>query len=311
MTNTFERDALITGSTIAGSGDEATFIEWFLPPDPAAARTPLVFVHGGSHDGRCYTQTPDGRIGWAPYVAMHGRPAYVVDWAGTGRSPAVSDLAHLSLATIARGVARAVSDVVGDAVLVTHSMGGVVGWRVATTIPDRVTAIVAIAPGPPAELQPPLTRDDLEALQADNAAYAASGRPFMIDEREPHFVPPELARAVWANSDTFPHDAFDRYVATLLPCSARAINERNNIAGLGLTIGGPAALGGIPVVILTGDQDPRHPRAADVRIADYFGAEFIYLPDAGLHGHGHMQMIEHGNEAIADLFLAWLAKNRR
>jgi len=92
----------------------------------------------------------------------------------------------------------------------------------------------------------------------------------------------------------------------LVPESPRAMNERSNFNGSGLRIAGPDALAGIPILLITGDQDPRHPRVADETIADYFGADFIWLADRGLRGHGHMMMIEHGHDVIADIFLNWL-----
>jgi pimeloyl-ACP methyl ester carboxylesterase len=84
------------------------------------------------------------------------------------------------------------------------------------------------------------------------------------------------------------------------------MNERSNFNGRGLRISGPESLAGIPMLIITGDQDPRHPRVADEAIATYFGADFVWLADRGLRGHGHMMMLEHGNDAIAGIFLDWL-----
>ena len=60
------------------------------------------------------------------------------------------------------------------------------------------------------------------------------------------------------------------------------------------------ALAGIPILVITGDSDPRHPRAVDEEVAAYFGADFIWLADRGLTGHGHMMMIEHGHDVVAD-----------
>lgn len=269
-------------------------------------KTPLLFVHGGSHTGACYVETPDGRTGWAPYAAAHGRAAYVVDWPGRGSTPAPEDFSAMSMQSVADGVAAILTEI-GPAVLVTHSMGAVVGWRAAEMVPRSVAAIVAIAPGPPANLQPALDSTEIVRIRDEEPErWATLGRPSMQSEAGPVPVVRETALAMWANSERFPHAAVETYLAGLVPESPRAMNERSNLDGIGLRIAGPAALAGIPIVVITGDQDPRHPRAADQKIADYFAADFIWLADRGLRGHGHMMMVENGHDTIADIFLDWL-----
>jgi pimeloyl-ACP methyl ester carboxylesterase len=276
-----------------------------VPARGATTRTPLVFVHGGAHTGAAYLETPDGRLGWAPYLAQHGRTGYVYDWPGRGARPPDEAFVRQSLGDVARDLAELLAEV-GPAVLVTHSMGGVVGWRAAELVRDAVAGIVAIAPGPPANLQPALDAAAIAELRKDDAAYARLGRPLAHPEDVALGTPRELVAQVWMNSTRFPREAEAAYLATIVPESPRALNERNNIDGSGITIAGPSALAGIPILIITGDDDPRHPRETDEAIATYFGADFLWLADAGLPGHGHMQMIEHGNLAIADLFEHWL-----
>jgi pimeloyl-ACP methyl ester carboxylesterase len=271
-----------------------------------AHKTPLLFIHGGSHTGSCYLETPDGRPGWAKYAAARGRTSYVIDWPGHGQSPAPEPFHDMSMQYVADEVVTLIADV-GPVVLVTHSMGGVVGWRIAEIARNAVKAIVAIAPGPPANLQPPLDVTEIARLRHEEPQrWSELGSPMALPEGAP--VPPARATALamWANSDRFPQTAIEPYLAGLVPESPRAMNERSNIGGMGLRISGPESLSGIPIVVITGDQDPRHPRVADEAIARYLGAEFIWLADRGVQGHGHMMMIESGNEAVADIFLAWL-----
>jgi pimeloyl-ACP methyl ester carboxylesterase len=276
-----------------------------VPGRGATARTPLVFVHGGMHTGACFLETPDGRLGWAPYLANHGRTGYVYDWPGRGTRPPDEAFAAQSLADVARDLAELLA-AVGPAVLVTHSMGGVIGWRTLELARSSIAAIVGIAPGPPANLQPALDAAAIAELRKDDARYAQLGRPLAHPENTAIHAPRELVAQVWSNSTRFPSEAEDAYLATIVPESARAMNERNNIHGSGLAVAGPAVFAGTPILIVTGDEDPRHPRVTDEAIAAYTGAEFIWLPDVGLAGHGHMQMLEHGNLAIADLIEEWL-----
>jgi pimeloyl-ACP methyl ester carboxylesterase len=290
--------------SFAAENPEPMHVEPFTVPPGIALRVPLVFVHGGHHTGACWERTPDGRIGWAPYATERGHPAYVVDWPGHGRSSAPSP-AGVSLGDVAEAVAELLATL-GRAVLVTHSMGGVVGWRAAELARPHVAAIAAIAPGPPANLQPPLSSETIRAQQISDPAYGMLGQPMLAlaAEQTPTAT---MARALWANSARFPAGAFDAYFATLVPEGSRALNERNNIDGTGIGVSGPEPLHGIPIAVFTGDNDPRHPYAVDAAVAAYFGAEFVWLADRGLAGHGHMCMIEDGNLAVADLVLDWIA----
>ena len=73
----------------------------------------------------------------------------------------------------------------------------------------------------------------------------------------------EFAAAYWANALRFPHHAFESYRRSIMPESARILNERFNIGGRGLKIRDPNSLAGHRILIVTGDHDPRHPRAVD------------------------------------------------
>ncbi|MBB6142508.1 hypothetical protein HNQ77_000446 [Silvibacterium bohemicum] len=62
---------------------------------------------------------------------------------------------------------------------------------------------------------------------------------------------------------------------------------------------------------MTGDADLEHPRQADEDIAAWLAAQgasaqFVWLPDRGIHGNGHMIMMERNSDRIADLILDWL-----
>lgn len=279
-------------------------VETFPAAPGTAPKLPLLFIHGGYHTGVCWERTPDGRPGWAPYAAERGHPAHVVDWPAHGRSNS-APLAGLSLGDVAGAVAEVLQQL-GRAVLVTHSMGGVIGWRAAELARPHVAAIAAIAPGPPANLQPALASATIRAQQIADPAYGMRGQPMLAPPGDP---PPQatMARAMWAASTRFPAHAFDAYFAGLVPESTRALNERNNIDGSGIAVSGADALHGIPIAVFTGDEDPRHPRELDAAVADFFGADFVWLADRGLTGHGHMCMIENGNLAVADLVLDWIA----
>lgn len=268
-----------------------------------AGRLPIVLVHGGGHTGTCYLTTPDGRPGWGPFFADSGREVFVPDWPGHGRSPMRTDFATLSSIEIATSLQRLLEEI-GPAVLLVHSASGPMAWWIAEQSPQAVAAIVGIAPGGPANLLPVLP-DDAEAV-AKLKDDESLGCPVRVEEDSPLFIPPEFMRAYWANSGRFPQQAFEAYRRSIVPESARLMNERFNIGGKGLRIADPANLAKLPILIVTGDSDPRHPRAVDEATACYLGAEFAWLPERGIAGNGHMPMCEDNSDEIAALIVAWL-----
>lgn len=265
-------------------------------PRPHQNSVPIVLLHGAFHTGTCFVKTPDNRQGWAPYLAKLGYSTYIVDLPGHGRSGFVPDFPVMSYQKVINATV-ALLEQIGSAVILTHSMSGVVGWQTAKTRPKLVKAIVGIAPSPPADLVP--------AMPAADVAIAKNSHEAFPEDR-PRIQSREDTKKYFTNSDTFPHETFENYFSSLVAESARISNELRNVEGRGLYICPPEILYNIPICVITGEQDPRHPYKVDAETAKYFRGDFIWLPQVGLPGHGHMQMLEHGNLAIADLFVNWL-----
>lgn len=274
-----------------------------LAPRTAHAGKPVVMIHGGGHTGSCYLATPDGRPGWAPIFAAAGREVFVPDWPGHGRSPAGADFPRLGSRDVAEAL-LVLLDEIGPCVLVVHSASGPFAWWMAERRPDLIAGIVGLAPGPPANLQRDLPDDPaaIAGLRAD----AAAGHPVHSPEDRAVRFDAGFAAAYWANAPRFPKAAFERYRRGIVPESARILNERFNIGGRGLKLDDPANLARTPILIVTGEHDPRHPRAVDEETARYLGAEFVWLPDCGVAGNGHLLMIEDNSAQLAALALAWL-----
>jgi len=68
----------------------------------------------------------------------------------------------------------------------------------------------------------------------------------------------------------------------------------------------PEKLKDLPILIITGELDPRHPREMDWALAQFLGADFIWLPDLGIRRNGHMLMIEDNHTEIAGHIGCWL-----
>ena len=288
----------------AGPVPYAMYVESFIPAKPTH-KTPIVLIHGCCTTGAGFISTPDGREGWAKYFVRNGWTTYVVDMPGHGRSPMPEDYATMSLQ-------HAVDDTVillkkiGPSVVLVHSIGGMVGWKLCETVPDQVAAIIGVAPVPPANMP----KDSFPAASAIGQSFRSSGSggagPYLPEDK-PAWYKLEAAKNAFASASLFPVDSMDQYYASLVPESARSINELMNKDGMGLTAD-PRKFANVPKLIVTGDQDPRHPRAVDAQTAKFLGADHLYLADAGLPGHGHPMYLDKGNEKIAQLIIEWLAK---
>ncbi|WP_236788220.1 alpha/beta fold hydrolase [Amycolatopsis sp. GM8] len=180
----------IPGERVATEGGTVQrapmFVQWEAPVENTRP-IPLVLVHGGGGQGTDWTGTPDGRPGWASRFVEAGFAVYVVDRCGHGRSPYHPDVVGPMGAQFPYETAEALFagntdwaidqlvapmgplpadlaesqrmdadrlgrllDVLGSAVLVTHSAGGPVGWLTANARPELVAAIAAVEPiGPP------------------------------------------------------------------------------------------------------------------------------------------------------------------
>jgi pimeloyl-ACP methyl ester carboxylesterase len=58
----------------------------FMVPAGGDGNIPVIMVHGATLTGKSWETTPDGRMGWDEYFVRKGRPVYVPDQVGRGRS---------------------------------------------------------------------------------------------------------------------------------------------------------------------------------------------------------------------------------
>src|SRR5438270_7118811 len=127
------------------------YFETFSPAQTHPRGT-VVMIHGGAHSGACYQRTADGRPGWAYAFAARGYRVVVPDWPGTGRSGYLVPEA-LGGATVVEGLGALLRRLGGALILLTHSMSGAYGWRLAEINGDLIHAVVAVAPAPPGNIQ--------------------------------------------------------------------------------------------------------------------------------------------------------------
>jgi pimeloyl-ACP methyl ester carboxylesterase len=166
--------------------------------------------------------------------------------------------------------------------VLTHSQSGAFGWLIADARPRLVKAIVAIEPaGPPFE----------GAIIASGKARAWGPTDISITYDPPIRDASELAVEREAKAD-----GPDLFVCWMQKAPARQLVNLKNI----------------PVMVMAAEAS--YHQVYDHCTAKYLDqagvkTEYIRLQDKGIHGNGHMVMIEKNNLDIARVVDEWVVKN--
>ena len=320
-------------------GRDAMFVQYQIPAHKTAP-FPIVMIHGQFQNGSNFLGTPDDRAGWAEYFLSRGFAVYVVDQAARARSPydPTSDgplttatletlerqftapekfnlwpQAHMhtqwpgtgvrgdpvfeqfrlsqspSIPTdsqrmdqINRAAGAALLQKIGPAIVMTHSRAGTFGWEIADDVPKLVRAIIAVEPaGPPFYNEAP-TATNPPTIQ----------RQFGITLDRLTYDPPVTA-AVALN----PKQESKAQGPDLVRCwSAGTPHKLPHLAG-------------IPIMIVTGEAS--YHAAYDHCTSRYLADagvpnDFVPLASKGIHGNGHMMMLEKNNLQISELIANWI-----
>jgi pimeloyl-ACP methyl ester carboxylesterase len=313
-----------------------------LAPKDVRRPYPLVLIHGAGQTATNWMGTPDGRKGWAEYFVEQGYVVYMLDqpmrgrsawhpgdgptrmftaaneqfqftaiasdgtwpqakkhtqWPGEGPNkgkkgdPIFDAFYATQVETVIsaeetqrrnQDAGAALLDRIGPAVVLTHSQSGAFGWLIADARPALVKAIIAIEPsGPPFE----------GAIIASGKARAWGPTDVPITYDPPVKDPSEIAVVRDAKAD-----GPDLFVCWMQKSPARALVNLKNI----------------PVMIMAAEAS--YHQAYDHCTAKYLNqagvkTEYIRLQDKGIHGNGHMVMIEKNNLDIAKVVDDWALKN--
>ena len=301
---------------------------------------PIIMVHGSQQTGANFLGTPDGRSGWAWYFLQRGWPVYVVDQPGRGKSgyvpeaygpqgatPTVgqvqsmftapelatqpawpqaplhtqwpggrgsgtpgnpafdefmaSQVANLpdfnlalSLTTKALGK---LLDRIGPSILLTHSMAGPLSWMVPQANPGKIKAVIAVEPsgnsGPRGDTAPGMVCGlSVECLNYAPPIQSAAGLGLTRVA-----APSAELQSCWLQTE-----------------------PAHRLTGFD----------GVPVLIATAEAS--YHAAYDYctgRFLTQAGVtnEWVNLASVGIHGTGHMQMLESNSTQIADFYEKWLS----
>jgi pimeloyl-ACP methyl ester carboxylesterase len=333
-------------TTLPGSPMVGQLYAEFQIPQKLLHPYPIVMIHGGNQTGTNFTGTPDGREGWTQYFLRRGYAVYVVDQVARGRAAYWSDSfgpmgppdlertvqrfvaperyklwpqAHLhtqwpggtgpgdavfdafyatqypSLKDFAkqqelnRDAGAALLDKIGPAILLTHSQSGAMGWPIADKRPNLVKAIVAVEPN-----GPPVHEVDFKGAPdwfSDLAKTKIGGIADVPLTYDPPLKEGEQLAFVREDKPQKPD---------LVRCWSQQAPARQLIN-----------LEHIPLLIISSEAS--YHASYDHCTVQYLtqaGVKntFIHLADIGIHGNGHMMMLEKNSDAIAGVMESWLDK---
>jgi pimeloyl-ACP methyl ester carboxylesterase len=298
-------------------------------------------IHGAAQTATNWMGTPDGRKGWAEYFVEQGYVVYMIDqpmrgrsayhpgdgatrmftakqeqfqftaietdgnwpqakkhtqWPGDGANkgkkgdPIFDAFYATQVETVIaadetqrrnQDAGAALLDKIGPAIVLTHSQSGPYGWLIADARPRLVKAVVAIEPaGPPFEA----------TIIGTGKARPWGPTDIPLTYDPPVKDPTEIA------VEREPVEAPDLFACWMQKAPARQLINLKNI----------------PAMVMAAEAS--YHQVYDHCTVKYLNqagmkTEYIRLQDKGIHGNGHMVMIEKNNLDIAKVIDDWVVKN--
>jgi pimeloyl-ACP methyl ester carboxylesterase len=321
--------------------DGQIYVEVLAPKD-VRRPYPLVLIHGAGQTATNWMGTPDGRKGWAEYFVEQGYVVYMIDqpmrgrsawhpldgetrmfsvqqeeyqftasevvgnwpqakkhtqWPGDGPNkgrkgdPDFDAFYATQVETVIsnektqaynQAAVAALLDKIGPAIVLTHSQSGPFGWLIADARPKLVKAIIAVEPsGPPFE---------------NSINATGKGRAWGLSDIPITYDPPVKDASEIAVEREAKADGPDLFTCWMQKAPARQlVNLRD-----------------IPTVVVTSEAS--YHATYDNCTVKYLNqagvkAEFVRLEDKGIHGNGHMMMLEKNNLEVAHLLDDWVVHN--
>ncbi|ALM84514.1 esterase [Bordetella sp. N] len=261
-----------------------------------AKRYPITLIHGCCLTGMTWETTPDGRMGWDEYFLRKGYSTYVIDQSGRGRS--ATDISAINAVKSGKAPVSSLPDL--------FAAGHEAAWaifRFGTRYPDafKDTQFPVQAQ---AELWQQMVPDWLGAMPTPNPTVGNLSK-----------------LAIKLNGTVL----LSHSQSGIYPFQTAAMNSKGIAAIVAVEPGecpkveDVKPLTGIPILVVFGDHIEEFPRWAprlkachafiDALNAAGGKGELMSLPALGVHGNSHMMMQDRNNLQVADLILAWIARN--
>jgi pimeloyl-ACP methyl ester carboxylesterase len=243
-----------------------------LPSEPTD-RPPLLFVHGLGHAAWCWEH-------WLDASAAAGFPAYAVSLRGHGGSAGTVRTARLS--QFVDDVVNTAHELPGKAVLIGHSLGGLVVQKALARYAAHAGVLVAPIP-----------------------AHPAAGSLLSVARQHPVDA---LRMMAGGTLPLRPEYLFEELDAAEAQGLADRCGPESPLAQFQLLLHRPAAppLGGAPVLVLASPQDRLVPISDVRRTARRYGAELREFP-----GMGHDLMLDRRWREPLQGMLDWLPVGAR
>jgi pimeloyl-ACP methyl ester carboxylesterase len=248
-----------------------------FPPEGAPRRLPVVFVHGLWAGAWLWER-------WLPVAAADGWDTWAVELRGRNGSRPVPDLGRVRIRDFVADVRDALAHI-GDAVLVGHSMGGLVAQAAAAAEP-HVRAAAFLCSVPPR---------GIVALTGPLLRQAGAYLPAMARGRT--FAPRRADADISVMNEVDPAEREELF-ARFIPDSGTAARE----IALGRVAVDPARVR-IPILVAGATSDRISPPALHVKLVRRYDADEIVF-DA----RGHLVMLEDGWRARALQVLDWAGR---
>jgi pimeloyl-ACP methyl ester carboxylesterase len=235
---------------------------------------PLLFVHG--YFGRAVAFER-----MMACLCAKGHRCVAIDLRGHGDSALAGDLGKVTIQEYADDVER-VARLLGDPIIIGHSMGGLLAQVVATRQGAR--GIVLLTPAPPR---------GIPVLSVKLAVHQARYMPAILTSR---VVVPGRSdlRALVLNR--VPEAEREVLLDMMVPDSGRAALQ---MSVLGVPVDRTKVT--VPVMVIAGDMDLFIPFSRAERVAKRYSTRAINAP-----GRGHMLIIEPGYEELCEWIAGWI-----
>ena len=321
------------------------YVEYQIPRKRTQAY-PLVIVPGAAQTATNFNGTTDGREGWTQHFLRRGYAVYVVEQPGRGRSsyqpdtdgaqayPQVLSVQQRFTApekynlwpqarlhtqwpgtgmagdsnfdqffasqvpfvqkpdviqALNRDAIAALIDKLGPVILMTHSQSGAYGWEAVDQRPGMVKALIQAEPS-----APPV--HDMDLVGAPEwFRDGARTRIWGLTSIPITYAPPARDASELAFERQEQADAPDLARCWLKKPPARQLPNLQKL----------------PIAIVTGEASFHGPyEHCVVKFLEQAGVHpaWLNLGAMGIHGNGHMMMLEKNSDQIADVIERWVRK---